>query len=75
MTTLEATLATIEAEGLDRFAYVIGDDHDSSADALVLTRRDGVWTSFATNERAGVGRPAFARTRNSPTLWTTSCVS
>ncbi|KPG88062.1 hypothetical protein [Frigoribacterium sp. RIT-PI-h] len=54
MTTLEATLATIEAEGLDRFAYVIGDDHGSSADALVLTRRDGVWTSFSTNERAGV---------------------
>jgi len=53
MTTLQETVATIEAEGLDRFAYVIG-DHASSADALVLTRRDGVWTSFSTNERAGV---------------------
>jgi hypothetical protein len=52
--SLEETVATIEAEGLDRFAYVIGDDHGSSADALVLTRRDGVWTSFSTNERAGV---------------------
>lgn len=41
MTTLRETVATIEAEGLDRFAYVIGDDHGGSADALVLTRRDG----------------------------------
>jgi hypothetical protein len=52
--SLEETVATIEAEGLDRFAYVIGDDHGSSADALVLTRRDGVWISFSTDERAGV---------------------
>jgi len=54
MTTLQETVAAIEAEGLDRFAYVIGDDEAGSADALVLTRRDGVWTSFSTNERAGV---------------------
>jgi len=52
--SLEESVATIEAEGLDRFAHVIGDDHSSSADALVLTRRDGVWTSFSTTERAGV---------------------
>jgi len=54
MTTLEAAVATIEAEGLDRFPYVIGDDHGSSTNALVLTQQDGVWTSFSTNERAGV---------------------
>jgi hypothetical protein len=54
MTTVEATVATIEAEGLDRFRYVIGDDHANGMDALVLTERDGVWTSFFTSERAAV---------------------
>jgi len=33
---------------------VIGDYHGSSTNALVLTQQDGVWTSFSTNERAGV---------------------
>ena len=54
MTTVEATVATIEAEGLDRFRYVIGDDHANEMDALVLAERDGVWTSFFTSERAAV---------------------
>ena len=54
MTTVEATVATIEAEGLDRFRYVIGDDHSNEMNALVLTCRDGVWTSFSTSERASV---------------------
>lgn len=54
MTTVEATVAVIEAEGLDRFRDVIGDGHANEMDALVLTERDRVWTSFFTSERAAV---------------------
>lgn len=54
MPTLDETLAVLRDEGLLRYAHVIDGDYTGRINCLVLVERDGVWSSFFTDERASV---------------------
>jgi hypothetical protein len=52
--TLDETLAVLRDEGLLRYEHVIDGDYTGRINCLVLVERDGVWSSFFTDERASV---------------------
>ncbi|WAC51939.1 hypothetical protein [Frigoribacterium sp. SL97] len=52
--SLESLPAQMEAEGLNRVRFALGDVYLRRPDSFAVARRDGVWSTFHVDERAAV---------------------